>query len=64
MWQEESQDGGRDGPGPAAGKSGGGQAVTDSRGHGDPSAARRDVSTPPPPGQTPVFRAACGWSTN
>lgn len=63
MWQQESQDGGRDGPGPAAGKSGGGQEVTDSRGHGDPSAAARgDVSTPL--GQTPVFRAASGWSTN
>ena len=45
MWQQEYQDQGRDGAGPAAGKSWGGQEVTGSRGHGDPSAARGDVST-------------------
>ena len=64
MWQQESQDQGRDGAGPAAGKSWGGQEVTGSRGHGDPSAARGDVSTPPPrPGTNTCFQS-CVWLVN
>lgn len=58
MWQEEPQDGGGDTPGPAAGKSGGGQGLMDSRGYGDPSAAPGDVSTPP---GTSTCVQSCIW---
>ena len=47
-----------DGPSPAAGKSGGGQRVMDSRGYGDPSAAPGDVGTPP---GTSTCVQSCVW---
>lgn len=53
--------GGTDGPSPAAGKSGGGQGVMDSRGYGDPSAAPGDVGTPP---GTSTCIQSCIWPVN